>query len=82
MDITLDIDEEIVGKVRRIASDRGTTLSAMVRDHLASVVESDATARQELAAKFRESVERYSRNMGPRTWTRDDLYDRPKRFYN
>ena len=80
MDITLDIDDEVVRKVSRVASDRGTTLSDMVGDYLTSVAESDA-ARQELIAKVRESVERYRRDMGPRTWTRDDLYDRPKRFY-
>ena len=81
MDITLDIEDEVARRVSRVASDRGTTLSAMVSDYLESVIESDAAARREHAAKFRESVERYSRDMGPRTWTRDDLYDRPKRFY-
>ena len=81
MDITLDIDDEVVRKVSRIADHSGTTLSAMVAEYLASVIESDAATRREHAAKFRESVERYSRDMGPRTWTRDDLYDRPKRFY-
>ena len=81
MDITLDIDDEVVRRVNRIASDRGTTLSAMVGDYLNSVVERDAADRQELVARFRESAERYSRDMGPRTWTLDDLYDRPKRLY-
>ena len=81
MDITLDIDDEVVRRVRRVASDRGTTLSAMVSGYLTSVIESDVATRREHAAKFRESVERYSRDMGPRTWTRDDLHDRPKRFY-
>ena len=71
------MDEEIVRKVRKIASDRGTTLSAIVRDYLEAVAESDAAARREHAAKFRETVDRLSRDMGPRTWTRDDLYDRP-----
>lgn len=80
MVITLDIDDEVVRKVSRIASDRGTTLTAMARDYLRSVVEEDAE-RREAAAKLRELSERYSRDMGPRTWTRDDLYDRPKRFY-
>ena len=80
MEITLSIDEEIVRRVRKIASDRDTTLSAMMRDYLTSVVESDAV-RCEAAANFRETAEKLSRDMGPRTWTRDDLYDRPKRFY-
>ena len=81
MNITLDIDDEVVRRVRRVASDRRTTLSAMVSDYLASVIESDAAARREHAAKFRETADRLSRDMGPRTWTRDDLYDRPKRFH-
>ena len=37
--------------------------------------------RKALAKKFVETVNKYSRDMGPRTWTRDDLYDRPKRYY-
>ena len=32
MNITLSIDEEIVKKVRKIAVDKDTTLTAMVRD--------------------------------------------------
>ena len=40
-----------------------------------------AAERKALADKFIETVERYSRDMGPRTWTRDDQYDRPKRYY-
>ena len=37
--------------------------------------------RREVAGRLRRSVQKYSRDMGPRTWTRDDLYDRPKRYY-
>ena len=80
MDITLEIDEEVVRKVSRIASDRGTTQSAMVGDYLLIFGRKDAE-RREAAAKLRELSERYSRDMEPRTWTRDDLYDRPKRLY-
>ena len=81
MNITLSVDEEIVKKVRKVAVDKDTTLTAMVRDYLTSVAESDVAARREHIAKFRETSERLSRDMGPRTWTRDDLYDRPKRLY-
>ena len=40
-----------------------------------------ADERKALAKKFVETVKKHSRDMGPRTWTRDDLYDRPKRYY-
>lgn len=78
MKITVSIDEEIVKKVRKIAMDKGTTLTSMVRDYLTSIADSDAAARKADAAKLMETFEKVSRDMGPRTWTREDLYDRPR----
>ena len=80
MNITLSIDEEIVKKVRKIAIDKDTTLTAMVRDYLTSVAGSDAAARRADADKFLETFEKVSRDIGPKTWTREDLYDRPRRY--
>ena len=76
MNITLSIDEEVVKKVRRIAMDKDTTLTALVREYLTSVANSDAVDRKEQVARLEESYKKLSRDMGPRTWTRDDLYDR------
>ena len=78
MKITVNIDEEIVKKVRKIAIDKDTTLTAMVRDYLTSVAGSDAAARKADADKLMKTLEKVSRDMGPRTWTREDLYDRPR----
>ena len=82
MDITLTIDDEIVRKIRKIATDKNTTLTAMVRDYLTSLADTDtaeldAAAREEAVEKLRESWDKLSRPMGPRNWTREDLYDRP-----
>ena len=76
MNVTLSVDEEIVKKVRKIAVARDTTLTAMVRDYLTSVANSDSVDRKEQVARLEESYKKLSRDMGPRTWTRDDLYDR------
>lgn len=75
MNITLSIDEAIVKKVRKIAIDRDTTLNAMVREYLTSVADSDAAVRKEQADALMASTERLARDMGPRRWARDDLYD-------
>lgn len=75
MNITLSIDEEIVKKVRKIAIDKDTTLTAMVRDYLTSLAKSDAAAREAHADRLMETFKRLSRDMPPRTWTREDLYE-------
>lgn len=79
MKITLRIDDEIVKKVRKIAIDKNTTLTAMVRDYLTSIASRDTAARKVDAHKLMETFEKVSREMGPRTWTREDLYERPRR---
>ncbi len=108
MKITVTVDDEIIRKVHEIAADKNTTLTAMVREYLTSVVNSetpapdaasgkeaadkfrahvasivnrdadalDTTAGEEAVNKLRESWDQLSRPMGPRNWTRDDLYDR------
>jgi hypothetical protein len=49
MNITLCVDEAIVMRMRKIAIDKNTTLDAMVREYLISVVESHAEGRKEQA---------------------------------
>ena len=79
MRITVNVDEEIVRRVRKIAIDKGTTLTAMVRDYLTSVAGRDAATPKADADKLMKTLEKVSRDIGPRTWTREDLYDRPRR---
>ena len=76
MKITLDIDEDIVKKVRKIAIDKDTTLTAMVRDYLTWVANGDAAERERRILQLEDSFKKLSRDMGPRNWTREDLYDR------
>ena len=76
MNITLNIDEDIVKKVRKIAVDKDTTLTAMVRDYLTWLADSDAAERRERIRLLEDSFARLSRGMGQRNWTREDLYGR------
>ena len=74
--ITLSVDEEIIKKVRKIAVDKDTTLTAMIRDFLVSVAERDIQTRERSAKKLAATFKKYSRDMGLRTWRREDLYGR------
>ena len=81
MQLTLDIDEQVLARVSKIADARDTTVAELVVEYLTGIATSEASARLERIAKLRESIDRYGRDMGPRTWTREDLYDRPYRYY-
>lgn len=83
MNVTLTLDDDLVKKVRKIAVDRDTTLTGMVREYLQKVAEEDAAGeaerKREALKKLRESFEKYQVNVGPITWKREDLYERGKR---
>ena len=76
MHITLNIDRDVVRKVRKIAIDKDTTLTAMVRDYLNWVSMGDILERQRRVALLDDSFQRLSRDMGARNWNREDLYAR------
>ncbi|HTC41693.1 MAG TPA: DUF6364 family protein [Candidatus Acidoferrales bacterium] len=78
MNITLSLDEKIVKEVRKIAVERDTTLTGLVREYLEKLAaEAAATGRRRREIEALErSFEKYQFNIGKRTWKRADLYER------
>ena len=78
MNLTLSLDEELIRKVRKIAVERDTTLTGMVRDYLEKLAAEDAASGRK--RRERETLERSFKEfhfpVGKRTWKRADLYDR------
>lgn len=70
--ITLSLDDATVKRVRRIALERDTTLTAMVRDYLEQVASSDESLRELQAKDICQSFARFSKPMGKKDWKRDD----------
>jgi metal-responsive CopG/Arc/MetJ family transcriptional regulator len=78
MNITLSLDDDLVKEVRKIAVERDTTLTGLVRAYLQEVATEHARSgrkRRELEA-LRESFETLKVNIGKRTWKRADLHER------
>ena len=78
VNITLSIDEELVKEVRKIAIERDTTLTGLVRSYLHELAAEHAKSgrrRRELEALER-SFEQFQFNVGKRTWKREDLHER------
>ena len=74
--ITLSVDDEIIKKVRKIAIEKNTTLTAMVRDYLSSVAIRDAQEKNEAIKKLQKSFKKMSNDMGRRKWSRENLHER------
>jgi uncharacterized protein DUF6364 len=78
MNITLSIDDDLVKEARKIAVERDTTLTGLVRSYLQQLAAEHAKSgrkRRELEALER-SFEQLQIRMGKRTWKREDLYER------
>ena len=73
--VTIAIDESLLREARRIAADRSTTLNAMIRKFLEELAD-----RESQAAIARRRIVELCRNtqaeIGPRTWSRDELHER------
>lgn len=79
MNITLTLDDSLVKEVRKIAAERDTTLTGLVRLYLEQIAAENAQSgrkRRELEA-LRRSFKKFQFRMGKRTWTRADLHERP-----
>ena len=74
--ITLSVDDDIVKKVRKIAIDKNTTLTAMVREYLTSVATRDDQVKHEAISKLRQTFKTIGRDMDKRKWSREDLHER------
>ncbi len=73
--LTLAVSEEVLDGVRKYAANHGTTVNAIVRDHLTRIAtEADkaARARKRLVQLSRASAA----EVGAIDWKRDDLYGR------
>ena len=74
--ITMSIDGELLKKARKIAIDRDTSLTGMIRSYLEELVEKEEVLK-EVAANELESLFLGSNAVvGKKTWTRDELHVR------
>jgi len=78
MNITLSLDDKVVKEARKIAVERDTTLTALVRDYLENLVAQNTISGRK--RRERETLERSFREIqfriGKRTWRREDLHAR------
>ena len=74
--VTLAIEDDILKKVRKLAVERNTTLTAMVRSTLRELAAREDQKTEEVIGQLRESFDTAGVRVGPPTWSREDLHGR------
>ena len=73
--VTLVVEEDLLLAARKIALNQRTSVNQLVRKYLAELV--DEPNRRRLArARLKQAFETGRIEVGDRTWTREDLYER------
>jgi len=78
MNVTLSLDDRLVKQVRKIAVDRDTTLTGLIREYLQKLAAEEASSgrkKRELEA-LRRTFREFSVKGGKHDWKREDLYER------
>ena len=74
--ITMSIDDELLKEARKIAVEKDTSLTGLIRGYLKELVEKEVVLKEmatlELEAIFASS----EAVVGEKTWSRDDLHAR------
>ena len=73
--VTLVIEEDLLLAARKVALDQRTSGNQLVREYLAALVE-EPSRRRLAKARLRKAFETGRVEVGERTWSRDDLYER------
>jgi hypothetical protein len=78
MNITLSLDDKLVKEVRKIAVERDTTLTGLVRAYLEEVAAEHARSGRKRRDQelLKRTFDRFQIRMGKKTWRREDLYER------
>jgi hypothetical protein len=78
MNVTLSIEDKLVKEARKIAVERDTTLTGLIREYLQQLVDGSAVSGRK--RREREALERsftqFQFKVGPRKWKREDLHGR------
>jgi hypothetical protein len=74
--VTVDIEPNVLKKVSKVALDRNTTVSAMVLSYLEQLAAREDIFMEDRIEKLRAAFDADGAEVGPVTWTREDLHAR------
>lgn len=74
--ITMTIDEDLLKKAKRMAVEKNTSLTAMIRSFLEKMAERQDLKKEQAILKLKSFFNDKKVKIGGKKWSRDDLYER------
>ena len=74
--ITMSLDDDLVKKVRKIAVERDTTLTGLVRTYLTRVARLEEQRKEAVITELSNIMNHSRIRVGDRKWSRADLHER------
>ena len=74
--LTLKIDDRLLKSARKIAIDKETTLTSLIRGYLENLVIREQDSKENVISKLEECFSNNDMDVGKITWKRDDLHAR------
>ena len=76
--LTIAVEDDVLKKARLKAVENGTSVNAVLREFLRDYT-GNASRQLEAARRVIALAHEHATQVGPITWTREDLYDRHRR---
>lgn len=74
--ITMSLDEELIKKIRKIALERGTSLTGLVREYLVDLAYQDEVRKKVVIRRLKKIYDLHPLNVGEKNWDRASLHER------
>ncbi len=74
--ITMTLDDQIIKKVKKIAIEKDTTLTGLVRDYLIGIAKREDQRMEEVISQLSEIMNSQEIEVDAISWTRDELHER------
>ncbi len=74
--VTMAIDEDLLKKARKIAIEKNTTFTDLVRNYLNRLVEQQESNKKEIITELNNLFDQSGVTVGEKIWTRDNLHER------
>jgi len=74
--ITMTIDDTVIKKVKKIAIEKNTTLTGLVREYLNGIAKREDYRTEEIISQLSQIMNSTDIEVGEITWERDELHER------